>query len=230
MKICITARTSIDSGTGPQEMLNTQVDPRFGRCESFVIVDTETMEMKVMPNPSVQTAHGAGIQAAQVIVNQDVKVVITGKVGPNAHAALSTSNIKIITGAVGTIGQVIEQYRSGGLQEESKYPNVSTHFGQNMDMERKYGRGVGGGMRHVSPSFGSSYSNNSKKTPQSPSQDNRFEEAIYSKTKSIENLSPEDELSALEEDRKKLADDLEGIKARIKELKDLSGKNSETKD
>jgi predicted Fe-Mo cluster-binding NifX family protein len=184
MKICITARTPTDSNTEQQELLNSPVDPRFGRCESFVIINTENMEMEVIPNTSAQTAHGAGVQAAQTIANQNVKVVITGKVGPNAHEVLSMSGIKIITGAVGTIGQVIERYKSGRLQD-SKYPNVSNHFGQDMN--------------NMLPK---------------------------SKTKSIENLSTEDELAALEEDRKKLSDDLEGIKARIKELKDLSKKES----
>jgi predicted Fe-Mo cluster-binding NifX family protein len=184
MKICITARPSIDSSTEPHELLNSQVDPRFGRCECFVIINTENMEMEVIPNTSAQTAHGAGVQAAQTIANQNVEVVITGKVGPNAYEVLSMSRIKIITGAVGTIGQVIEQYKSGRLQD-SKYPNVQNHFGQNMN--------------NMLPK---------------------------SKTKSIENISTEDELVALEEDRKKLSDDLEGIKARIKELKDLSEKNA----
>lgn len=184
MKICITARTSIDSSTEPQELLNSQVDPRFGRCENFVIINTENMNMEVIPNTSARTAHGAGVQAAQTIANRNVEVVITGRVGPNAYEVLSMSGIKIMTGAIGTIGQVIEQYKSGQLQD-SKYPNVSNHFGQDMD--------------NVLPK---------------------------SKTKSIENLSTKDELAALEEDRKKLTDDLEGIKARIKELKNLSEKNS----
>jgi predicted Fe-Mo cluster-binding NifX family protein len=184
MKICVTARTPIDSNSEPQRLLNSQVDPRFGRCESFVIINMENMNMEVIPNSSAQTAHGAGVQAAQTIANQNVEIVITGKVGPNAYEVLSMSGIKIMTGAVGTIGQVIEQYKSGQLQD-SKHPNVSNHSGQDMN--------------NMLPK---------------------------SKTKSIENLSTKDELVALEEDRKKLTDDLEGIKARIKELKELSEKNS----
>jgi predicted Fe-Mo cluster-binding NifX family protein len=184
MKICITANNSTDSSTEPQELLNSQVDPRFGRCKNFVIINTENMEMEVISNTSAKTAHGAGVQAAQTIANQNVEVVITGKVGPNAYEVLSMSGIKIMTGAVGTIGQVIEQYKSGRLQD-SKYPNVSNHSGQDTDAM----------------------------LPET-------------KRKTIENLPPKDELIALEEDRKKLTDDLEGISARIKELKDLSEKNS----
>ena len=183
MKICITAKTSIDSSNKSKELLNSEVDPRFGRCQSFVIIDTVSMDMEVIPNASAQTAHGAGVQAAQTIVNQNVEVVITGRVGPNAHEVLSMSGIKIMTGAIGTIGQVIEQYKSGQLQDSKHH--VSNHYGQE-------------------------------------------ENTIFtnSKTDSTGDLSIEDELVALEEDRKKLSDDLEGVKARIKELKDLSEKKS----
>jgi predicted Fe-Mo cluster-binding NifX family protein len=181
MKICITARTSTTSNIDQKELLHSQIDPRFGRCQSFVIIDTESMKMKVIPNTNAQTAHGAGVQAAQTIANQNVKVIITGRVGPNAYEVLSMSGIKIITGASGTIEQVIEEYKSGRLQD-SKY-NVSNYYGQEVDK-------------------------------------------IFTKTNSTRTPSMQDELAALEEDRKKLTDDLEGVKARIKELKDLSEKKS----
>jgi predicted Fe-Mo cluster-binding NifX family protein len=193
MRVCITARTSIDS-IDQKELLNMQVDPRFGRCKSFVIVDIDSMKMEVMPNFGAETAHGAGVQAAQMIANKGVEVVITGRVGPNAHAVLSASNMQIVTGAAGTIGQVIEQYKSGLLQT-TRYPNASSHFGQKIDVEKKDGRSLGGGIRYDSSSL------------------------------SMENLSADDELAALEEYKRKLGDDLEGIKARIKELKNLAEKN-----
>jgi predicted Fe-Mo cluster-binding NifX family protein len=200
MRVCITARASIDSARAldQKELLDTQVDPRFGRCVSFVIVDMESMKLEVKPNFGAETAHGAGVQAAQMIANQGVEVVITGRVGPNAYAVLSASKIKIVTGASGTIGQVIEQYKSG-LLHPTRYPDASSHFGQNMDIEKKDGWGVGSGIRYNSSSI------------------------------SMENLSADDELAALEKYKRKLGDDLEGINARIKELKNLAEKNSETK-
>ena len=44
MKICVTS-------TGPS--LDAPVDPRFGRCQYFMIVDSETMEYEAMQNPSI---------------------------------------------------------------------------------------------------------------------------------------------------------------------------------
>ena len=118
--------------------LDSLVDPRFGRCSTFIIVDTETMHAEVMPNSSIVAAHGAGIGAAQAVAGSGVKAVLTGQVGPNAHMALSQAGVKIYTGASGTVHQAVEAYKRGELREVSS-PTVGGHFGQG-------GRGMGGGM------------------------------------------------------------------------------------
>jgi predicted Fe-Mo cluster-binding NifX family protein len=41
--------------------LDSEIDPRFGRCSHFVIVDSETMEFETIENPNVMAAGGAGI-------------------------------------------------------------------------------------------------------------------------------------------------------------------------
>ena len=75
MKIAITAE-----GTDLQAFL----DPRFGRCPYFLLVDPDTLECKAMPNPGMSAGGGAGIKAAHTLIGQGVKVVITGQCGPNA--------------------------------------------------------------------------------------------------------------------------------------------------
>ena len=119
MKICVTSV----SGN-----LDAQVDPRFGRCPYFTIVDSETMEFNAISNDSTNAAHGAGIQAAQTVANMGVKVVITGNVGPNAFNVLSATGIKIVTGASGSVREAVEKYKSGQL-EETGNPTVGGHFG-----------------------------------------------------------------------------------------------------
>lgn len=116
--------------------LNSPVDPRFGRCNVFIILDTSTMKLQAIPNSSIGAAHGAGIGAAQYVAQQNVEAVITGNVGPNAHMALSQAGVKIFTGATGTVADAVEDFKSGKLTEVSR-PTVGGHFGQG---------GRGGGM------------------------------------------------------------------------------------
>jgi predicted Fe-Mo cluster-binding NifX family protein len=104
------------------------MDPRFGRCPYFVIVDSETMEFEAVPNTASGSMSGAGIQAAQTVASKGTEVLITGNVGPNAFQALSAAGIKVVTGAFGNVREVIEKYKSGGLKETSS-PTVRGHFG-----------------------------------------------------------------------------------------------------
>ncbi|MDI6814659.1 MAG: NifB/NifX family molybdenum-iron cluster-binding protein [Dehalococcoidales bacterium] len=84
------------SATGPS--LVAEVDPRFGRCQYFVIVDPDTMEFETLSNPNVMAAGGAGISTAQMIAGKGVQVVLTRNCGPNAYQALSQAGIQVITG------------------------------------------------------------------------------------------------------------------------------------
>jgi predicted Fe-Mo cluster-binding NifX family protein len=119
MKICVSASS---------DDLDADVDPRFGRCQYFVIVDSETMEFSAILNDSTNAAHGAGIQAAQTVTNMGAKVVLTGNVGPNAFNVLSATGIKIVTGVSGSVRDAVEKYKSGQL-DEVKNPTVGGHFG-----------------------------------------------------------------------------------------------------
>ena len=119
MKICVTA-----SG----ETLESQVDPRFGRCDYFLFIETEDMACEALSNAQAQASGGAGIQSAQTVASKDVSVVLTGNVGPNAFRALSAADIKVITGASGTVRQAIEAYQNG-LLAGTKAPTVESHAG-----------------------------------------------------------------------------------------------------
>lgn len=120
MKICVTAT---------EDDLDAMVDPRFGRCAYFVLVDPESLEIKAFPNPNLEASGGAGIQSAQLVANEGVQAVLTGNVGPNAHQTLSALGVKVFIGASGTIRQAIADYQSGKLKEASG-PSVGGHFGQ----------------------------------------------------------------------------------------------------
>jgi predicted Fe-Mo cluster-binding NifX family protein len=132
MKIAITA-------TGAD--LHAQVDPRFGRAQYFIIINPETMEFEAVENSSLSAAHGAGIQAGQLMSSKDVSAVITGSVGPNAFQTLTAAGIKIFQSRGGTVEQVIEAFQNGQLPPVTQFGPA--HAG--MGMGRGMGRGMGAG-------------------------------------------------------------------------------------
>ncbi len=93
------------------------------------------MKFEAVPNIASGSMSGAGIQAAQTIASKGVKVVITGNVGPNAFQALSAAGIRVVIGAFGNVGEVVEKYKSGELKETNS-PTVRGHFGMGMGRGR----------------------------------------------------------------------------------------------
>ena len=90
--------------------LHAQMDERFGRCEYFIIVDSETMRFNAVFNPSANAAGGAGPSAAKKIAEYNAEVLITGNVGVNAQQALKAAGITVVTDAAGTVKEVVENY------------------------------------------------------------------------------------------------------------------------
>jgi len=136
MKIAISA-------VGPS--LDAEVEPRFGRCPYFIIVDPDTMQFEALENSSAMAAGGAGISTGQMIAAKGVQVVLTGNCGPNAYQVLSAAGIQIINGVSGKIGDAIQAYKSGQFQVTSQ-PNVAAHFGMGSGMGMGGGMGKGMGM------------------------------------------------------------------------------------
>lgn len=51
--------------TVTEPSLDGAVDPRFGRCPYFLIVETDDLAFEAVENPNVTLGGGAGIQSAQ---------------------------------------------------------------------------------------------------------------------------------------------------------------------
>jgi len=118
MNICITS-------TGAD--LEAPVDQTFGRARYFLFVDSETRETEAVEN--TPGAHGAGVQAAQLLSERGAGVLITGNVGPNAYQGLRAAGIKIFTGAKGTARQALSDYEAGVLSK-TDMPTRAGHGGR----------------------------------------------------------------------------------------------------
>ena len=143
MKICITS-------TGPG--LDSEMDPRFGRCQYFLFVDLETLGCEAVENPNIGAAGGAGIQSAQLVANKGVEALITGQVGPNAFTTLQAAGIKILTGASGKVREVLDKYQKGQISSSAQGPTVQAHFGMGMGGGMGRRMGMGRGFQPPSPS------------------------------------------------------------------------------
>ena len=119
MKICVTSQGN---------NLDSQVDPRFGRCQYFIIADTETLEFEAIENPNVGAMGGAGIQSGQLVASKQVKAIITGNVGPNAFQTLQAAGVEVVTNASGSVKEAVEKYKKGE-SKPAEGPSVGSKFG-----------------------------------------------------------------------------------------------------
>lgn len=136
------------SSTGPT--LDSAVDPRFGRCEFFVLVDTEDMKAEGIENAARESMGGAGIKAAQQVGALGAEAIITGNIGPNAYDVLKQSKIKIFTGASGTVREAVGMFKKGQLKNPTEATNgpmkgVGGGGGMGGGGMGRGGRGMGGG-------------------------------------------------------------------------------------
>ena len=201
MKLCVTS-----SGRS----LDDTIDPRFGRCQYFIIVDSESMQFEAIENPAMSAGGGAGIQAAQLVANKGAEVVLTGNAGPNAFNTLQAAGLKIVVGLTGiTVGQAIEGFKSGKYQYISG-PSVEAHYGTGggasgtggMGMGTGMGSGMGrGGGRGRGMGMGRGVGANT-----------------FPPQQSSPPLSGDEELKTLREQSQKMKKDLESINERIDAL------------
>ena len=109
MKLCVTSK---------EPSLDSQVDPRFGRCNYFLVLNEEGELVEKIPNPGNKTPKGAGIKAAQAVIDRGIEVVITGKVGPNAVDVLLGSDIEIYVGISDvSVKEAFNLYKEDNLKE-----------------------------------------------------------------------------------------------------------------
>ena len=171
--------------------LDAQTSPRFGRCPMYVFVDSETMVFEAQENPAIDAPGGAGIQAAQFVVEHGAQAVVTGNTGPNAFSVFQSVGVPVYLFGGGTVREAVEAYRTGRLQVTGG-ASAPAHAGMGMGRGMGIGRGMGAGMG------------------KSGSED-------LSRTGSVA-FSREQEMTALKEQAKELANTMEEIQAKIKNI------------
>ena len=119
MKVCVTAQA---------DNLDADVDPRFGRCEYFIFVETDTLAFEAVRNPHTDSMGGAGVQSGQLVADRGAGVVLTGNIGPNAFATLQAAGINIGIGVTGKVSAAVDKYIKGEVSLTDG-PSVDSKFG-----------------------------------------------------------------------------------------------------
>ncbi len=127
------------------ETLDAPASPVFGRCPIYIFVDSETMQFEAVPNPAMSQGGGAGIQAAQFVVERGAQAVLTGNLGPNAFDVLEAAGIASYLVPEGTVRQAVEAFKAGRVQSMGG-ANVAAHAGMGGGAGLGAGRGMGRGM------------------------------------------------------------------------------------
>lgn len=105
MKIAVTS-------TG--KLLESEVDPRFGRARYILIVDTDTLDFEAVDNSGNANAFkGAGIGAAAMVSDKGAEVLMTGYCGPKAFLTLDAAGVKVVSDISGKVMDAVSAYKNG---------------------------------------------------------------------------------------------------------------------
>lgn len=111
--------------------ITTNVCISFGRAPYFLIYDTQADKTDFIDNSAAASSGGAGIKAAQSIVDNKAEILLTMRCGENAAEVLKAGNIKIYKTIQGTAMDNIKAYIDGKLSLlDNIHPGFHNHGGK----------------------------------------------------------------------------------------------------
>ena len=111
-----------------ENYMKTNISQSFGRTDYFLIYDTDTEKADFLDNSAANTQGGAGIKAAQRIVDAEVDILITPRCGENAADVLNMANIKIYKNIGNSIEENIQALKDNKLDLlQDIHPGLHNH-------------------------------------------------------------------------------------------------------
>ncbi|WP_304507936.1 NifB/NifX family molybdenum-iron cluster-binding protein [Anaerotignum sp.] len=104
-----------------ESRVDGEVCVSFGRAPYFLFYDTESRETNFMENPAAAAQGGAGIKAAQALVDENAQALLTVRCGENAAEVFKAAEIKIYKTTKVTAKENMEAFEKGELA-------LMTHF------------------------------------------------------------------------------------------------------
>ncbi len=111
-----------------QDTMDTDVCPSFGRAPFFLFYDTTEKKGRFLRNAAAGIPGGAGIQAAQTIVDQGAQTVLTPRCGENAARVLKLAGVQLCRTTAAKAQQNIDAFLSDQLPAlEQIHPGFHGH-------------------------------------------------------------------------------------------------------
>lgn len=114
-----------------EKSLISAVSQSFGRAPYFLIYNIETKESDFLSNSAVCSQGGAGIKAAQTIVDTGVNALLTPRCGENAADVMKASGIKIYKAVKNSAQDNIEAFEEKKLYLLEEIHTSFHHHGGN---------------------------------------------------------------------------------------------------
>lgn len=102
--------------------LDAEINPRFGRCDYLLIVDTDTMAFESFANESMNLTGGAGIQTASFVISKGIQAVLTGSCGPNAMDVFNSAGVAVYQGQAGSVARAVARLKNNELTKVPQAP------------------------------------------------------------------------------------------------------------
>lgn len=96
---------------------HSKISPVFARAYFFAIYDTETKIINFVTNEACQSQSGAGIKAAQLVVDLNIDTLIVVRLGEKSYDILKLANIKVLQTSDDYIENIFEKADEGKLPE-----------------------------------------------------------------------------------------------------------------
>ncbi len=97
--------------------ITTKVSENFGRAAYYLLYDDSNDKVEFIDNLASSSNSGAGIKAAQLIVDNQADVLITPRCGENAAEVLSSGNVKLYKAGFKSAQDNLTAFKAGELEE-----------------------------------------------------------------------------------------------------------------
>jgi predicted Fe-Mo cluster-binding NifX family protein len=96
--------------------LNSNISLHFGKTPYFAFLKEKNGEIEdIIFSESGGKHNGGSLTPAEIILDFDANILICGNLGSKAVNMLQQNNVKVFSGASGTVQEVFEQWMHGKL-------------------------------------------------------------------------------------------------------------------